>query len=326
MKNNNFKEIAREVIQTEIDSLKMLKKSINNNFSKAVEKILNCKNGKIIFSGVGKSGLIAKKISSTLSSIGTPSFYLDANSCSHGDLGTISSGDVLILISLSGESTELKNLIQYANRNKKIDLIGITSKKNSILYKNSDVNILLPDVIEAGPGNFVPTSSTLIQLSIGDALAIATMMSKKIGKKQFKKFHPSGSLGQKLKTVDDLMFSGNKIPFINENIKIQIALKTMTQKKLGILIARDSKKNTRGVITDGQLRRVASKKYDFRLLRVKDVMTKNPVSINREALASKALTVMNEKKITSLCVHNLTKTSKTVGIIHVHQILNSNIQ
>ena len=158
MKKKNFIPIAKDVIESEIKSLKKLKLSINQSFNKVVEAIINCKNGKIIISGIGKSGIIGKKISSTLASVGIPSFYVDAASCSHGDLGKISSNDVLILISFSGESSELKNIIQYANRNKKITLIGIVSKKNSILYKSSDINLLIPNVIEAGPGNIVPTA------------------------------------------------------------------------------------------------------------------------------------------------------------------------
>ena len=179
MSKTNFKNIAKKVIETEIQSLKKLKNNLDKSFNTAVETILNCKNGKVIISGVGKSGIIAKKISSTLSSVGTPSFFVDANSCSHGDLGRITSNDVLILISFSGETSELKNIIQYASRNKKITLIGIVSKKKSLLYKASDVKILMPDVKEAGPGGIVPTSSTIMQLSIGDALAIATMKHKK---------------------------------------------------------------------------------------------------------------------------------------------------
>ncbi len=210
MVSKKLKSIAKSVIETEIKSLKKLKNSIKSSFDDAVNEILNCKNGKVIVSGVGKSGIIAKKIASTLSSVGTPAFFVDASSCSHGDLGQISSNDLLILISYSGETEELKNIIQYANRNKKITLIGIVSKKNSLLYRSSDIRILLPEVQEAGPGNIVPTSSTMTQLAIGDALAITTMKLKKIGNIEFKKFHPSGSLGAKLKTVEDLMLTGKK--------------------------------------------------------------------------------------------------------------------
>ena len=326
MHKNKFKKIAQEVILSEIKSLEKLRKSVDKNFSKVIEAILNCKKGKVILSGVGKSGIIAKKISSTLSSVGTPSFFVDASSCSHGDLGQISSHDVLILISNSGESAELKNIIQHANRNKNITLIGIVSKKNSLLYKNSDIKFLLPEAKEAGPGNIVPTSSTIMQLAIGDAIAISTMKQKNFGEKDFKKFHPSGSIGAKLKTVEDLMLKGNKIPFINENIKMKAALKFITKKKLGVLIVQNNSKLTKGIITDGQIRRINEKKGNLDNLKVKDVMTKNPISIDKEVLAARALSLMNLKRITSLCVHKNKKKYKTIGVIHIHNILESNIQ
>ena len=326
MKKNKFKKVAQEVIMSEIKSLNKLKASIDNNFQKVIEAIINCKKGKIILSGVGKSGIIAKKISSTLSSVGTPSFFVDASSCSHGDLGQISSNDVLILVSNSGESSELKNIIQYANRNKNIILIGIVSKKNSLLYKNSDIKILLPEVKEAGPGNIVPTSSTIMQLAIGDAIAISTMKQKNFGEKEFKKFHPSGSIGAKLKTVEDLMLKGKKIPFINENIKMLKALKIITKKRLGVLIVQNNSKKTNGIITDGQIRRVSEKKGNLNNLKVKNVMTKNPISVDKDVLAVKALSLMNSKRITSLCVHKNKTKNKTVGIIHIHNILENNIQ
>ncbi len=326
MIKNKFKKIANDVLDLQIYSLKKLKSSIDINFTKVVDAILNCKRGKVILSGVGKSGIIAKKISSTLSSVGTPSFFVDASSCSHGDLGQISSNDVLILISNSGESSELKNIIQYANRNKNILLIGIVSKKNSLLYRTSDIKVLLPEVREAGPGNIVPTSSTMIQLAIGDAIAISTMKLKRFGEKEFKKFHPSGSLGAKLKTVEDLMLTGKKIPFINENINMREALKIISKKKLGVLVAQNSRKITKGIITDGQIRRVSQQKSDLKTLKVKDVMTKNPISINLQVLAAKALALMNSKRITSLCVHSSKNKKKTIGIIHIHNILESNVQ
>ena len=326
MKENKFRKVAQDVILAEIKSLKKLKTSIDNNFQKVIETIINCKKGKIILSGVGKSGIIAKKVSSTLSSVGTPSFFVDASSCSHGDLGQISSNDVLILISNSGESSELRNIIQYANRNKNIVLIGIVSKKNSLLYKNSDLKILLPEVKEAGPGNIVPTSSTIMQLAIGDAIAISTMKQKNFGEKEFKKFHPSGSIGAKLKTVDDLMLKGKKIPFINENIKMLKALKIITKKKLGVLIVQNNSKKTKGIITDGQIRRISEKKGNLDNLKVKNVMTKNPISVDREMLAAKALSLMNSRRITSLCVHKNKIKNRTIGVIHIHNILENNIQ
>jgi len=326
MSKKKFKNIAKEVIEREIQSLKLLKKNINHSFDEAVKAILNCKNGRVIISGVGKSGIIGRKIASTLSSVGTPSFFVDASSCSHGDLGQITSNDILILISFSGETAELKNIIQYANRNKKITLIGIVSKKNSLLYKASDIKLLIPEVKEAGPGNIVPTSSTIIQLSIGDALAIATMKYKNFNRLDFKKFHPSGSLGAKLKTVEDLMLTGNKIPFINENDKMKKALDLITKKKLGVLIAKNSKGKTTGIITDGQIRRASQNNKNIQNLSVKKVMTKNPISVEKELLAAKALSIMNSKKITSLCIHSGNKKNKTLGIIHIHNILEANIQ
>ena len=213
-----FIPLAKKVIDLEIQALQKLKKKIDNSFNKAVIEIAKCKS-KVILCGVGKSGLIAAKISATLSSVGTPSFNLSASDSSHGDLGSISKKDVLILISYSGKTSELKNIIQYANRNK-ILLIGIVSKKNSILYKSANIKLLIPNVKEADPAGIVPTSSTIIQLSIGDALAIATMEQRKFSKLDFKKFHPLGSLGNKLKTAGDLMLTKSKIPFINENQSI----------------------------------------------------------------------------------------------------------
>ena len=326
MKQNKFKKIAKNVILSEIQSLKKLRNSIDKNFNKVIETITNCKKGKIILSGVGKSGIIAKKISSTLSSVGTPSFFVDASSCSHGDLGQISSNDVLILISNSGESAELKNIIQHANRNKNITLIGIVSRKNSLLYRNSDIKVLLPEVKEAGPGNIVPTSSTIMQLAVGDAIAISTMKQKNFGEKEFKKFHPSGSIGAKLKTVEDLMLKGKRIPLINENLNMRAALKIITKKRLGVLIVHNNLKKTNGIITDGQIRRFSEKKGNLDNLKVKDVMTKSPISIDKDVLAVKALSLMNSKRITSLCVHKDKVKNKTIGIIHIHNILENNIQ
>tara|TARA_B100000900_G_scaffold368835_1_gene346304 strand:+ start:611 stop:1582 length:972 start_codon:yes stop_codon:yes gene_type:complete len=322
MKKIDYKSIAKEVINLEVKALQELKKSLNQNFDKAVNAIVNCQS-KIILCGVGKSGIIANKISATFSSIGSPSFSLSANDCSHGDMGSISKKDILILISYSGNSAELKNIINYANRNK-ILLIGITSKKNSILFKNSDIRLLTPEVKEAGL-DMIPTSSTINQLSIGDALAISTLKKRKINNFDFKKYHPSGSLGEKLKTVEDLMLTNNNVPFIDENTSMIKALKIMTKKKLGTLIARNKKKHTTGIITDGQIRRYNSKNISLNSLKVKNVMTKNPIKIEKDTLATKALSIMNEKKITSLCVFNKKKKSITIGIIHIHNILNKKI-
>jgi len=322
MKKKDYKKIAKEVIDIEIKALKKLKNSINNSFNNAVEAIGKCQS-KVILCGVGKSGLIAAKISATLSSVGTPSFSLSASDCSHGDLGSISKKDILILISYSGSTKELNNIIKYANRNK-IILIGIMSKKNSILYKASDIKLLIPEVIEAGLG-IVPTSSTINQLSIGDALAVSILNKKKISKKDFKKFHPSGNLGAKLTTVEELMITGNKIPFVNEDLRMKSALKIISNKKLGTLIVRNNKKITTGIITDGQIRRFNEVDNNLQSLTVKKVMTSNPISIDQNTLAEKALSIMNTEKITSLCVHNKKSKKKTIGILHIHNILQSNI-
>ena len=321
--NNNFRLIGKEVIQTEINALKKLKKSINKDFDKIVYAILKCK-GKIIFSGVGKSGIISKKISSTLSSLGISSFYVDAGSCSHGDLGMIGSGDILILISHSGESSELKNIVQYTKRNKNINLIGITSKKNSLLYKASDISFLLPTVIEAGPGNYIPTSSTTAQICFGDALAISTIKHRKFSKLDFKKFHPSGSLGAKLKTVGELMYKGKDVPMINENSNIKQALKIFNAKNLGVLIVKNKKGYTTGIISDGDFKRINYKSENIKNIILKKVMKKNPIVVNENTLAAEALSIMNNKKITALCVFKKNK-KITTGLIHMHNILSANI-
>ena len=312
---------AKNVINLEIKALQILKKNINNSFNEAVIQLAKCQS-KVILCGVGKSGLIAAKIAATLASVGTPSFSLSASEASHGDLGMISKKDILVLISNSGETSELKNIIQFAKRNK-ILVIGIVSKKDSILYKASDIKLLIPKVIEAG--GIVPTSSTTAQLALGDALAISTMKLKKFGRMDFKKLHPAGSLGAQLKTVEDIMLTGNKIPFVNENMQMNKALKVLSEKRLGILLIRNKKKNTIGIITDGQIRRFSQKKENFQSLKVNKIMTKKPVSIEKNELAAKALSIMNSKKITSLCVYSKKYKSKTIGVVHIHNLLQSNI-
>ena len=271
---------------------------------------------------MGKSGLIASKIAATLSSVGTPAFNLSAGDSSHGDLGSITKKDILILISYSGQTNELKNIIQYANRNKVL-LICIVSKKDSILYKAADIKLLIPEVKEAG--GIVPTSSTTAQLAIGDALAISTMQYKKFGKLDFKKIHPSGSLGAQLKTVEDIMLTNNKIPFVNENLNMKEALKILSDKKLGVLIVKNKKNKTVGIVTDGQIRRFNQKKTHLHAMKVREIMTKKPVSIEKNSLAAKALSLMNSKKITSLCVYEKKNKFKTIGIVHIHNILQSNV-
>ena len=319
--SKKFIHTAKNVIDLEIKALQKLKKTINSSFNKAVIEIAKCQS-KVILCGVGKSGLIAAKISSTLSSVGTPSFNLSASDSSHGDLGSISKKDILILISYSGKTSELKNIIQYANRNK-ILLIGIMSKKDSILYKASDIKIIIPEVKESG--GIVPTSSTTAQLALGDALAISAMHYKKFGKLDFKKIHPAGNLGAQLKTVQDIMLTGNKIPFVKEDLTMKTAIKILSDKKLGILVVKNKSNKTTGIITDGQIRRFNQRKIYLPSIKVRDVMTKGPVSIDKDALAAKALALMNNKKITSLCVFDKKNKYKTIGVLHIHNILGSDI-
>jgi len=321
MNKKKFITEANNVINLEIKALQKLKKSINSSFSKAVIKIAKCQS-KVILCGVGKSGLIASKIAATLASVGTPSFSLAASEASHGDLGMISKNDILILISNSGQTNELKNIIQFANRNK-ILLIGIVSKKDSVLYKAADIKLLIPQVIEAE--GIIPTSSTTSQLALGDALAICSMKYKKFGKLDFKKLHPAGSLGAQLRTVEDIMLTGNKIPFIDQNLNMKKGLQILSRKKLGFLLIQDKRKRTKGIITDGQIRRFNEKKENLFNVSAKEIMTKNPISIDKDSLAVKALSLMNEKKITSLCVHNKKNKLKTIGILHIHTLLKSSI-
>ena len=321
MNKKKFISVAKDVINLEIKALQYLKQNLNPSFNEAVNQIAKCQS-KVILCGVGKSGLIAAKIAATLASVGTPSFNLSASEASHGDLGMISKKDILILISNSGETSELKNIIQFANRNR-ILLIGIVSKKNSVLYKASNIKLLIPEVKEAE--GIVPTASTTSQLALGDALAISAMKYKKFGKLDFKKLHPSGSLGAQLRTVEDIMLTGKDIPYVNENTETRKALIILTNKKLGILVVKNKNGKTLGIITDGQIRRSSQNNSAFQFLPVKRIMTKNPITIDKNELAAKALSLMNNKKITSLLVINKENPLKTIGVIHIHNILQSNI-
>ena len=319
MKNEiNF--IGKNVIDLQIKALKKLKSSINSSFTEAVNKILKCKS-KIIICGVGKSGIIASKISATLSSVGTPSFTISASDCSHGDLGRITNKDILILISYSGNTSELKNIIRYAKLNK-IFLIGIVSNKDSTLYKSSNIKLLIPEVMESGFG-IVPTSSTTVQLSMGDALSIALMQKKKFGKLDFKKFHPSGSLGNKLKTAKDIMSTKNKIPFVNENCLMKKALKVLNSKRLGFLVVVNNQGLTSGVFTDGDLKRLMQKRKKIENLKIKNFITTNPYIAEENTLATDILLQMNKRKITNVCIYKKGNKRKVVGVLHIHNLINN---
>ena len=318
--NTETNKIAYKVIDLQIKALKKLKNSLDVSFNKSVKAILKCKS-KVIICGVGKSGIVADKISATLSSVGTPSFTVSASDCSHGDLGKITNKDILILISNSGNTIELKNIIKYAKANK-IFLIGIASNKNSFLLKSSNIKILIPDVEESGHG-IVPTSSTINQMSIGDALAITLMEKRKFSKFDFKKFHPSGNLGNKLKTASELMQTKNKIPFINENQTMKEALKIINKKRLGFLVIINNQGLTKGIFTDGDLKRLMQNKDKISNSKIKIHMTKNPYAVEENTLASEVLSQMNRKKITNVCVYNGQNKNKTTGVLHIHDLLNN---
>ena len=316
--NIEINKNALEVIDLQIRALKKLKNSINKDFYSAIKVIAKCKS-KVIVCGVGKSGIIASKISATLSSVGTPSFAISASDCSHGDLGKITNQDIVILISYSGNTEELKNIIKYVKLNK-ITLIGIVSNKNSTLYRSSNIKLLLPEVQESGYG-IVPTSSTTVQLSFGDALAIALMKKKKFGKLDFKKYHPAGNLGNKLRTASDVMLINNKIPFVDENEIMKNALITLNKKKLGFLVLINKVKHTSGVFTDGDLKRLLQKKKNIDNLKIKKFMSKKPFSVEENTLASEVLALMKKKKVTNICVFKKGDRKKTVGVVHIHSLL-----
>ena len=315
---NDLSKIGIEVIDLQIKALRKLKHSLDVSFDNAVKILLKCKS-KVIICGVGKSGIIASKISATLSSVGTPSFAISASDCSHGDLGRITKKDILILISYSGNTLELKNIIRYAKVNK-IPLIGIVSNKDSELYKFSKIKLLLPEVLDAGYG-IVPTSSTTTQLAIGDALAIALMKKKKFGRLDFKKFHPSGSLGKKLRTAGDLMLTGKKIPFINEHELMKKALNILNSKGLGFIVAINKKGLTTGIFTDGDLKRLLQKKNSLNNLKIKNFMSKKPNTVEQNTLTSEIIKQMNKKKITNVCVFNKKNKKKIIGVIHIHNLV-----
>ena len=316
----NYITIAKKSASIQISELKKIKKIFNQSFINAVDLILNCK-GKVIFAGIGKSGLIARKISATFSSIGVPSFFCDPAQALHGDMGQIEKKDILIIFSYSGNTSELTNMLKYANRFR-IKIIGIASKSDSNLLKASDIKLLIPKVKEADMTGIVPTSSTSITLLLGDSLASTVMYQKKFSKEKFKIFHPGGNIGKSLLLAKDIMVSGNKMPVINYKKKFKDALRVMNQKKLGILVILKNK-YIEAIVTDGDLRRELRNYSTNKNL--KKFMTKNPLVVNENMPASKALGIMNEKKITSLLVvsdRDYKKRNKVLkGIIHIHFLL-----
>ena len=321
MNKNNYIRLAKKAANLQIKELKKINRVFNKSFIEAIDLILSCK-GKVIFAGIGKSGLIAKKISATFSSVGIPSFFCDPAQALHGDMGQIEKRDILIIFSYSGNTSELSNMLKYANRFR-IKIIGVASKPESILLKASDIKLVLPRVKESDVTGMVPTSSTTISLLLGDCLATTVMHEKRFSKEKFKIFHPGGNIGNTLLLAKDIMVTGKKLPVINSKSNLDEALKIMNTKKLGIIVIL-KKSYIEGLVTDGDLRReikFLSKKSDL-----KRFMRKKPLIVNENMPASKALGIMNEKKITSLLVvsdNDFKKKNKIKlkGIIHIHFLL-----
>ncbi len=320
MNKKNYIKLAKKSASIQINELKKINKVFNKSFIQAVDLILNCK-GKIITAGIGKSGLIARKISATLSSVGTPSFFLSPD-FNHGDLGQIEKKDILLIFSYSGNTAELTSLLKYANRFR-IKIIGVASKSDSLLLKASDVKILLPTVKESDITGMVPTSSTSITLLLGDCLATTVMHKRNFSKEKFKVYHPGGNIGGSLLLAKDIMVTGNKLPLIGIKKNLGDALKIMNNKKLGVVVV--IKNNfIAGLVTDGDLRR--EMKFLSKKTSLQKFMTKKPMLVNENMPASKALAIMNEKKITSLLVvsdkdYKRKRNVKLKGIIHIHFLL-----
>ena len=320
MSNKNYIKLAKKSAAKQISELKKINRVFNSSFVKAVEAIYKCR-GKVICAGIGKSGLIARKVSATLSSVGISSFFLSPSEANHGDLGQIDRNDLLLVFSYSGNTTELTSILKYANRFN-IKVIGVASKPDSTLIKASDIKILIPSVKEADPTGMVPTSSTSITLLLGDSLAVALMNKIKFSKERFKVFHPGGNIGQTLLLVKDIMVSGSKIPKVKITSNIKEASSKITKYKLGLAIV--TKKNiVAGILTDGDARR--SLRYNLKSQNLTKIMTPNPLFISENSTASKALAIMNRKKITSLLVTSEKdlnkKNKKLIGIVHIHSIL-----
>ena len=324
MNKNRYIVLAKKAANIQINEQRKINKVFNKSFIKAVDAILNCK-GKVIFAGIGKSGLIARKISATFSSVGIPSFFCHPSEALHGDMGQIEKKDILIIFSYSGNTAELTNMLKYANRYQ-IKIIGVASKTDSILLKASDIKIILPKVKESDVTGMVPTSSTSITLLLGDCLATTVMHKKKFSKEKFKIFHPGGNIGNSLLLAKDIMVTGTKMPVINYKSNFREALKIMNQKKLGIVVI-NKNRFIQGLLTDGDLRREI-KNYNNKDL--SKLITKNPLTVNEDMPAAKALNIMNDKKITSLLVvsNQDYKKQKQIlkGIIHIHFLLKNGIK
>ena len=319
MNKIRYISVAKKAADIQLSELKKIKNVLNTSFVKAVELIMNCK-GKVIFSGVGKNSFICKKSAATFSSVGIPSFFVDPTGVSHGDAGQIEKKDLLVIISNSGNTTELTNVLKFANRSR-IKIIGIASNQNSMLLKASDVKICYPKLRESDINNIVPTTSTSFVMMLCDCIATTIMSIRKFTKEKFFIYHKGGNLGASLKLAKDIMITGKKMPMINYKKNFKQAVKIMNEKKLGIVVITKNR-FIKGLITDGDLRRNINSSNTKNL---DDLIRKNPLVINESMSASKSLAIMNEKKITSLLVvsdKDYKKPKKVLkGIIHIHALL-----
>ncbi len=311
---------AKRTIDKEIEALKYMEAALDENLSKALDMMENCK-GRIVVTGMGKSGHVGRKISATLASTGTPSFFVHPSEASHGDLGMLSTDDVVIAISNSGETKELSDILLYCKRFN-IPLIAITKNPKSALGINSDLVLKLPDDGEACPLGLAPTSSTTATMVMGDILAVDMMERKGFSETDYKQRHPGGKLGAILRKVSDLMHSGEDMPVVDEDTSMQEALIVMTSKMLGCVGVTDKNGDLIGMITDGDLRRWMSP--ELMTQKVSAVMTKNPKTIRPDALAIEALKTMNTtgRGITNLFV---VEGKKPIGLIHIHDCLRAGV-
>ncbi len=309
---------GRQVISREADALEKLAASLGDSFSQAVELMQNT-TGRVIVSGMGKSGHIGRKIAATLASTGTPAFFVHPAEASHGDLGMMTREDVVLVLSNSGETPELADVIAYTRRFS-IPMIGIASKADSTLLRQCDIAILLPDAKEVCPMGLAPTTSTTMTLALGDALSVALMEHQKITPERYHDFHPGGKLGARLSKVRDLMHVD--LPLVAENTNMGEALLVISQKGFGVVGVRAQNGDLAGVITDGDLRRHMKGLLD---LTAKDVMTVSPRTIHPDALAQEAVAVMNDGKITCLFVVDPSNGQRAVGILHIHDCLRAGV-
>lgn len=319
---NSINELAKDVLDIEAKAILRLKNNIGDDFDKAVDILYNCK-GRVIVTGMGKSGLIGKKIAATMSSTGTPAYFLHPAESTHGDSGVITRNDVIIAISNSGETQELLNLLPLIKRFG-CEMIGMTGNLNSTLAKTSEVTLDISVEREACPLGKAPTASTTATLAMGDALAVCLMEKKGFTKEDFLMYHPSGKLGKGLTyKVRDLMITGDKMPVVSDDETFTDVINTISEYKLGMAMVVDSDRKLSGVLTDGDIRRTVIKYQDISKLRIKDVMTSNPKRITSDAYAASALNLMEKFSITALAV--VDENNVPVGVIHVHDLLRAGV-